>query len=82
MAPPETDLDHWASILEILFPNLEDTYQVLRLWPLLYLSRQVEKEELPPEEDYGVQLHVVDYNLECSFFLCSTQRANSGGDQR
>ncbi len=69
MAPPETDLDHWASILEILFPNLEDTSQVLRLWPLLYLSRQVEKKELPSKEDYGVQQHVVDYNLECSFFL-------------
>jgi len=41
---------------------------VLRLWLLLYLSRQVEKKELPSKEDYGVQLHVVDYNLECSFF--------------
>jgi hypothetical protein len=29
----------------------------------------VEKKEFPSEEDYGVQLHVVDYNLECSFFL-------------
>jgi len=29
----------------------------------------VEKKEFPLEEDYGVQLHVVDYNLECSFFL-------------
>jgi len=42
---------------------------VLRLRPLLYLSRQVEKKEFPSEEDYGVQLHVVDYNLECSFFF-------------
>jgi hypothetical protein len=29
----------------------------------------VEKKEFPSEEDYGVQLHVVDYNLECSFFF-------------
>jgi hypothetical protein len=38
------------------------------LWPLLYLSRQVEKKEFTLEEYYGVQLHVVDYNLECCFF--------------
>ena len=36
---------------------MEDTAHVLRLWPLLYLSRQVEKKEFPLEEDYGVQLH-------------------------
>ena len=44
--------------------------QVLRLRPLLYMIWRVEKKDLPSEEDYGLQLHVVDYNLECSFF-CS-----------
>ena len=34
----------------------------------LTIQEQVEKKEFPPEEDYCVQLHVVDDNLECSFF--------------
>ena len=57
---------------------MEDTAHVLRLWPLLYLSRQVEKKEFPLEEDYGVQLHVVDYNLECSFFFWDSWTLNLG----
>ncbi len=47
---------------------MEDTAHVSRLWHFLNLSRQVENKEFTLEEDYGVQLDVVDYNLECSFF--------------
>ena len=32
------------------------------------LSWLNEKKEFPLEEDYGVQLNVVGYNLECSLF--------------
>ena len=69
MAPSKTDLGHLVKYTGDLIPADVRHYPVLRLWPLLYLSRQVETKELPSEEDYGVQLHVVDYNLECSFFF-------------
>ena len=68
MVPSKTDLGHLVKYTGDLIPAAGKHYPVLRLWTLLYLSRQVEKKEFPLEEDYSAQLHVVDYNLECSFF--------------
>jgi hypothetical protein len=47
---------------------------VVVLFPVA--AGRLEKKEFPLEEDYGVQLHVVDYNLECSFF-CYPDSASS-----
>ena len=62
--------DVTTKILAILFPQPEDTLnKCIRLRPLLYLLRQMEKKEFPLEEDYCVRLHVVDENLECNFLF-------------
>jgi hypothetical protein len=74
MALSNADLDDLVNYTGDLIPTIgQHLQQVVRLWPLLYLLWQVEKKYLPSEEymDYGVHLHVVDYNLECSIFVSS-----------
>ena len=68
MAPPETDLGHWVKYTGDLIPKSGRHSSGVKALAFALSVKTGGKERFTLEEDYGVQLHVVDYNLECSFF--------------